>query len=182
MLHIDALHKAQNSMQSNLIFKLWQIHWPAVSDTLILFYFYYTIDPYCSYISELYVFDFVNLFIMNFIALPLQTDLEHIFNWNAKELFLYLSAEYTTSKNKVNQVVLWDKIIRRGESAKLNYKSMNTKYYFWDDGLGLRGNENITLTLSWNVIPNAGRLDIAHGKEVYRFAFPKEYLPSRLSS
>ena len=38
----------------------------------------------------------------------------------------------------VNQVVLWDKIIKRGDNAKLDYRSMNTKYYFWDDGNGLR--------------------------------------------
>lgn len=36
------------------------------------------------------------------------------------------------------QVVLWDKIIRRGEKAKLNFKNMNVKYYFWDDGSGLK--------------------------------------------
>ena len=40
--------------------------------------------------------------------------------------------------NKVNQVVLWDKIIQRGENAVLDYRSMNTKYYFWDDGNGLK--------------------------------------------
>lgn len=38
----------------------------------------------------------------------------------------------------INQVVLWDKIIQRGESAVLDYRSMNTKYYFHDDGHGLR--------------------------------------------
>ena len=39
---------------------------------------------------------------------------------------------------EINQVVLWDKIIQRGENAKLDYRSMNTKYYFWDDGNGLK--------------------------------------------
>lgn len=36
------------------------------------------------------------------------------------------------------QVVLWDKIILRGENAVLDFKNMNTKYYFWDDGNGLK--------------------------------------------
>ncbi len=36
------------------------------------------------------------------------------------------------------KVVLWDKIIKRGENALLDYRSMNTKYYFWDDGNGLK--------------------------------------------
>ena len=35
-------------------------------------------------------------------------------------------------------MVLWDKIIQRGENAVLDYRSMNTKYYFWDDGNGLK--------------------------------------------
>jgi len=39
---------------------------------------------------------------------------------------------------EVNQVVIWDKIIIRGDNALLNYQGMNTKYYFFDDGLGLK--------------------------------------------
>ena len=39
---------------------------------------------------------------------------------------------------KFNQVVIWDKIILRGDNALLNYHGMNTKYYFFDDGLGLK--------------------------------------------
>jgi len=39
---------------------------------------------------------------------------------------------------KINQVVLWDKIIRRGENAALDYKDLKAKYYFYDDGHGLR--------------------------------------------
>ena len=42
------------------------------------------------------------------------------------------------SWQKLNQVVLWDKIIVRGENAILNLKNANTKYYFWDYGNGLK--------------------------------------------
>lgn len=38
----------------------------------------------------------------------------------------------------VSQIVLWDKIVLRGDNAVLDFKNMNTKYYFWDDGNGLR--------------------------------------------
>lgn len=38
----------------------------------------------------------------------------------------------------LNQVVLWDKIVRRGENTKLNLKDMKSKYFFFDDGNGLR--------------------------------------------
>ena len=34
--------------------------------------------------------------------------------------------------------MIWDKIILRGDNALLNYHGMNTKYYFFDDGIGLK--------------------------------------------
>ncbi|KAJ0051084.1 hypothetical protein NL108_012295, partial [Boleophthalmus pectinirostris] len=85
-----------------------------------------------------------------------------IFDWNVKQLFLYLSAEYATKNNvspvepfthtymlgcilhlsvcrnqALNQVVLWDKIVLRGENTKLNLRDMKSKYFFFDDGNGL---------------------------------------------
>ena len=75
---------------------------------------------------------------LGFLTFDLKADLTPLFNWNVKQLFLYLTAEYETKNNVVNQVVLWDKIIQRGENAVLDYRSMNTKYYFWDDGNGLK--------------------------------------------
>ena len=38
----------------------------------------------------------------------------------------------------VNQVVLWDKIILRGDSAYLDLSGVKTKYRFFDDGKGLK--------------------------------------------
>lgn len=75
---------------------------------------------------------------LGFITFDLESNLTSLFNWNVKQLFLFLTAEYKTADNVLNQVVLWDKIIRRGENAALDFKNMNTKYYFWDDGNGLR--------------------------------------------
>lgn len=75
---------------------------------------------------------------LGFITFDLESNLTSLFNWNVKQLFLFLTAEYKSEENVLNQVVLWDKIIRRGESAILDFKNMNTKYYFWDDGNGLR--------------------------------------------
>ncbi|KAG7204903.1 hypothetical protein KM043_005298 [Ampulex compressa] len=80
---------------------------------------------------------------LGYLTFDLQTDLTPLFNWNVKQLFLYLTAEYQTENNSINQVVLWDKIVLRGDNAVLHFKDMNTKYYFWDDGTGLRGNKNL---------------------------------------
>ncbi|XP_076467963.1 signal peptidase complex subunit 3-like [Babylonia areolata] len=116
---------------------------------------------------------------LGFVVFDLFADLTPLFNWNVKQLFLYLTAEYKTADHKLNQVVLWDKIIMRGENAILNLKNANTKYYFWDYGNGLRGNNNVTLSLSWNVIPNAGTLPKVMGKGRHRIQFPSEYTSGR---
>lgn len=117
---------------------------------------------------------------LGFVTFDLKADLSSLFNWNVKQLFLYLTAEYETEHNVINQVVLWDKIIKRGENATLNYNKINTKYYFWDDGNGLRGNKNVTLYLSWNIIPNAGSLPNIMGSGYHAFTFPDEYTTSKL--
>ncbi|KAF3430750.1 hypothetical protein E2986_11823 [Frieseomelitta varia] len=93
--------------------------------------------------------------------------------------------EYQTENNDFNQVVLWDKIVLRGDKTVFNFKNMNTKYYFWDDGNGLRnilllGNKNVTLTLSWNIIPNAGLLPSVNAFGSHTFAFPSEYTSLRV--
>ncbi|KAG8134746.1 putative Signal peptidase complex subunit 3 protein [Naja naja] len=101
--------------------------------------------------------------------------LQSIFDWNVKQLFLYLSAEYSTKNNALNQVVLWDKIILRGDNPKLLLKDMKSKYFFFDDGNGLKGNRNVTLTLSWNVVPNAGILPLVTGAGHISVPFPETY-------
>ncbi|KAE8747975.1 hypothetical protein FOCC_FOCC005366 [Frankliniella occidentalis] len=106
--------------------------------------------------------------------------LTHLFNWNVKQLFLYVTAEYQTPSNEFNQVVLWDKIILRGENAVIDLKNIHAKYYFWDDGNGLRGHKNVTLTLSWNIIPNAGLLPNVGAIGSHSFSFPPEYTTSRV--
>nr|CAX70964.1 putative microsomal signal peptidase 22 kDa subunit [Schistosoma japonicum] len=113
---------------------------------------------------------------LGLITIDLSSSLGHLFNWNVKQLFVYLTAEYKTADNKLNQIVLWDKIIKRGSKAELVYKKMTLKYYFWDDGHGLIGNDNVTLTLSWNVIPNVGWLTFDTGIGDHSFSFPSHYV------
>lgn len=117
---------------------------------------------------------------LGFLTFDLQANLTNVFNWNVKQLFLYLTAEYSSAKNSLSQVVLWDKIILRGENAILDFKSMNPKYYFWDDGNGLRNNSRVVLTLSYNIIPNSGLLPNIGADGNHIFRFPSEYTASRV--
>ncbi|KAM8842837.1 LOW QUALITY PROTEIN: signal peptidase complex subunit 3 [Synchiropus picturatus] len=116
---------------------------------------------------------------LGFVTFDLSADISPIFDWNVKQLFIYLSAEYTTKSNSLNQVVLWDKILLRGDNPKLVLRDRKTKYYFFDDGNGLRANKNVTLTLSWNVVPNAGILPLVTGSGQVSIPFPESYESSR---
>ena len=143
--------------------------------------------------------------------LTLPPDLSSLFDWNTKQLFVLVTAHYRTRNNvrvtvvdvlpvthplpqPRNQVVLWDRIIRRGDSAILDLRSAATKYNFFDDGRGLksvhttlslclslnsryvtcRGNQNMTLQVSWNVVPIAGRLPLIWSSQ-YSLPFPNSY-------
>uniref|UniRef100_A0A8C1XVF7 Signal peptidase complex subunit 3 n=1 Tax=Cyprinus carpio TaxID=7962 RepID=A0A8C1XVF7_CYPCA len=112
---------------------------------------------------------------LGFVTFDISANLQPIFDWNVKELFLYLTAEYSTKSNALNQVVLWDRIVLRGDNTKLNLKDVKSKYFFFDDGSGLRANKNITLILSWNVVPNAGILPSVMGSGHKSLAFPETY-------
>uniref|UniRef100_A0A7E4VLY6 Signal peptidase complex subunit 3 n=1 Tax=Panagrellus redivivus TaxID=6233 RepID=A0A7E4VLY6_PANRE len=92
---------------------------------------------------------------------------------------MYLVAEYKTPANEVNQAVIWDKILLRAPRTVIIEKSANMKYYFVDYGQGLLGNENVTLTLNWNIIPYAGYLPQAQAQGSYQVKFPKQYVSGR---
>ena len=79
----------------------------------------------------------------------------------------------------LNQVVLWDKIVLRSERSVIIETNAAPKYYFIDDGQHLRGHENVTLYLKWNIVPNAGYLANAAGQGSYQIKFPSNYVSGR---
>lgn len=112
---------------------------------------------------------------LGLLSFDLDADFDKLFNWNTKQLFLFLTAQYQTKSNSLSQVVLWDYIMLREQNHQISLRNQNTKYYFWDDGNGLLGN-NINLTLTVNVIPNSGFLPIqlVQNSE-HKFVFPLKY-------
>lgn len=113
---------------------------------------------------------------LGLVSFDLDADFQDCFDWNVKQLFIYLTANYKSPDNVLNQIVLWDYIMSRGSDGKLKLKSQNPEYYMWDDGFGLRGNKNVTLTLSMNIVPNAGFLQTADSPVVHTFSFPDSYI------
>lgn len=113
---------------------------------------------------------------LGLLQFNLDAEFEDCFDWNVKQLFIYLTANYKTPTNDLNQVVLWDYVLNRGEKSQLRLKNQHPEYYMWDDGFGLKGNNNVTLTLSMNIIPNAGFLQTAISPVTHTFSFPDTYI------
>ncbi|KAL6594905.1 signal peptidase 22 kDa subunit [Neocallimastix californiae] len=91
------------------------------------------------------------------IDFDINADLTSVFNWNVKELFVYLVYEFQTPKQDFNQVVVWDDIILNKQDAHIKGKNVESEYLVtaFDNNLrGVQGN----LTLYWDIIPNTGLL------------------------
>jgi len=108
-----------------------------------------------------------------FVVFDLDADLTSLFHWNTKQLFVFVTAEYETKANPLNQVVLWDRIITTKENSKFNLTAEGGEYLLADQGVGLRSND-ITLTFNWNVIPISGLLTQESAGSM-KFTLPAEY-------
>ncbi|KAM0880175.1 hypothetical protein ACQ4PT_033794 [Festuca glaucescens] len=82
--------------------------------------------------------------------------LESLFTWNTKQVFVFVTAEYENSKNSLNQVSLWDRIIPDKDHANVQVE-VKSKYPLIDQGTSLRG-KKVQLVLHWHIMPNAGRM------------------------
>jgi len=110
------------------------------------------------------------------ISFDMDVDLAPAFNWNIKQLFVFVVAEYATKKNPLNQVIIWDKIIESKEDAHLKDYNVFVKYALIDQGKNLKDN-NITLRMYWDHMPLTGRLYVHddNSGEDSSFIMPSEY-------
>ena len=58
----------------------------------------------------------------------LKADLRPAFHWNLKQLFVFVVAEYESPNKPVNQVIVWDKIVKSSAEANLVKKGELCKY------------------------------------------------------
>ncbi len=91
------------------------------------------------------------------VTFDLEADLRGVFNWNVKQLFVYVTARYATGANKFNEVVIWDRVVNRTEEGALSASGVFNEYPIIDQATGLRGTP-ITLALNWDVMPITGWL------------------------
>ncbi|CBI26191.3 hypothetical protein VitviT2T_006454 [Vitis vinifera] len=107
------------------------------------------------------------------LTLNISANLESLFTWNTKQIFVFLAAEYETPKNSLNQVSIWDGIIPSIEQAKFRINTIN-KYRLADQGNNLRGRE-FNLTLHWHVMPRTGKM-FADKIVMTGYRMPHEYV------
>ena len=108
------------------------------------------------------------------IDFDLQTDLSSLFNWNTKQIFVYLTAEYENSKNTTfNELTLWDKIITNPTDSVLDLKNVKSKYNGWDVNENLSG-KNLNFKLNWNIQPWVGPLIYGQAEGETIFMIPNK--------
>ncbi|KAF8504104.1 signal peptidase 22kDa subunit [Gautieria morchelliformis] len=93
-----------------------------------------------------------------FYTFDYEADLTPLFDWNTKQIFLYLSAEYTNAQGVKNDVVLWDRIVRRKRDAKIKIKGVKNKYRFRELSTSFSNVSPANFTLKYNLMPYVGVL------------------------
>lgn len=91
------------------------------------------------------------------LRFDLEADLRPLFTYNTKQVFVFLVANYSTPTFPNNEVVIWDRIIRKSKDAKINLSGARNKYAFKHIGGSFR-NLTATYTLHYNLMPKLGAL------------------------
>merc|ERR1712137_759188 len=89
-----------------------------------------------------------------FFEFDLDVDASALFNWNTKHVFLYIIAEYNSTKSVNNQVVVWDTIIEKKEDSKISLQNTKVEYPLLDYAQELRERE-VRYTIQWSISPIA---------------------------
>ncbi|GAA5914581.1 signal peptidase complex subunit SPC3 [Sporobolomyces salmoneus] len=92
-----------------------------------------------------------------FVKFDLKTDLRPLFNWNTKQVFVSLVADYSTPAYPENSVVLWDRILTSSKHARINLQEARQKYEFKTPESSF-GNTTAVYSLHWHVQPFVGVL------------------------
>lgn len=109
-----------------------------------------------------------------YFTFDMDVDLTPVWNWNMHELFVMVTADYSTPDTPRNEVVVWDKIIRSQENCTLKLYDEKIKYPLSGQKDELRG-QNFTLHVRWDSIPITGSLYFGDAAPSAPFSLPKRY-------
>lgn len=106
------------------------------------------------------------------MTFSLKADVRHLFHWNVKQMYVYVVAEYVTDSHDINQVVVWDKIVRTDcKEIKASHRHLDAwcpddprllkghelynKYHLLHPHKQLRANA-VKLSLHYDIMPLVG--------------------------
>ncbi|KAG7085766.1 hypothetical protein E1B28_003307 [Marasmius oreades] len=94
---------------------------------------------------------------MAFVNFNVTADLTPLFNWNTKQLFVSLEAEYENTQGVKNEIVIWDRIVRSKDDAFIRIVGKN-KYAFREISSTFKKIPSAHYALKYNVMPYVGLL------------------------
>ena len=123
----------------------------------------------------------------------MSADFRPVFNWNTRQIFVYVTAEYATKYNTINQVVVWDRVFRTDADKfvgrewehvwlpekALNLDNIGCKYLLIDPSDDLRSND-VKLVLSYDIMPISGSIRMFPRQGSDEFAMPKKHTRHRI--
>ncbi|GAC71579.1 branched chain aminotransferase BCAT1 [Moesziomyces antarcticus T-34] len=109
-------------------------------------------------------------------SFTIDADFSPLFDWNTKQIFVSIAANYTSSKHSSNEVVIWDRILRSKNDAHIALNSATNKYGLREVGRSFAAIENATFTLKYNVMPKVGRLIYGNEYVSAQIPIPKRQL------
>ncbi|CAD2086319.1 signal peptidase complex subunit 3, putative [Plasmodium vinckei lentum] len=107
------------------------------------------------------------------LSLDLSYDMTKAFNWNLKQLFVYVLVTYETPEKAENEVIIQDYIINSPDHATRADKNFITKYSLKDYYNGLRNNL-INVQVCYKYMPIIGISRTYHGAKT-SYMMPDEY-------
>eukprot|EP01106_Pelomyxa_sp_JSP_P001723 TRINITY_DN1261_c0_g1_i2.p1 TRINITY_DN1261_c0_g1~~TRINITY_DN1261_c0_g1_i2.p1 ORF type:complete len:166 (-),score=33.99 TRINITY_DN1261_c0_g1_i2:147-644(-) len=99
------------------------------------------------------------------IQFDLQANLTGTFQWNTKQVFLYVSADFQ-SNHWNHSIVIWDTIVHSKKEALVNLTGVKSEYDFTDLSSGTMKGKLVTLTVKWMVMPVTGLLFANKGSSI----------------
>lgn len=109
------------------------------------------------------------------LSFDLDVDLSPLFNWNTKQVFVYLTGEYQgfLKKDVKSEVTFWDSIITSKDKSNLSLSNIKSKYSVWDIEDKFEGKE-MMLKLHWNIQPWVGPLIYGETSGEYSIMIPQQ--------
>lgn len=94
------------------------------------------------------------------LELDLDADLSGLFNWNVKQLFVFIKATWETKTNSHNEQIIWDRIIQSPHDAVLQLNASSPKYLVIDQKAGEIRGKPLNISIHWDVMPYTGTLSL----------------------